>query len=237
MPVHLFGNVADMPRLSELAKRRRVLLFEDAAQAHMARHSGKLAGTWGDGSAFSFYPTKNMTTGEGGMVVVRSTEIARRIRMLRNQGMEIRYQNEIVGLNNRMTEIGAAIGLVQLRKLSKNTMKRRKVAQIYLSGLALGKPPKVEEEVFHVFHQFNLLVRPDERDSVRAWFERNGIPTDVYYPVGSHKLKPFERGGVLPGTDYLTQASIALPMHPGLSMAQARKIVRVANSFHNRTAR
>jgi dTDP-4-amino-4,6-dideoxygalactose transaminase len=115
--VHLYGLPADMVSITKIAKENSLFVVEDAAQAHMASINGKMVGTFGDAAAFSFYPTKNMTSGEGGMIVLRESDKARTCRLLRNQGMEKRYQNEVPGFNLRMTDIHAAIGRVQLRKL------------------------------------------------------------------------------------------------------------------------
>jgi perosamine synthetase len=124
-PVHLYGQPASMKEIMDIAKRHNLLVVEDAAQAHMASFDGVPVGAIGDAGIFSFYPTKNMTSGEGGMITTASDEIARQSRLLRNQGMEKRYENEIVGFNTRMTDIHAAIGRVQLRKLAKWTKQRQ----------------------------------------------------------------------------------------------------------------
>ena len=125
VPVHLYGHPAAMRELNDIASETGLRILEDAAQAHAAALDGRPVGAWGDAAAFSFYPTKNMTSGEGGMIVTRDPELARTARLLRNQGMEQRYRNEVVGLNNRMTDIHAAIGRVQLGHLSEWTEQRR----------------------------------------------------------------------------------------------------------------
>ena len=135
MPVHLYGHPADMAALQGVADRHGLRIFEDAAQAHAASYDGTPVGCFGDFAMFSLYPTKNMTSGEGGMVSTADAELARRVRLLRNQGMERQYENELVGLNNRMTDIHAAIGRVQLAKLAGWTEQRQRNAAYFDSNL------------------------------------------------------------------------------------------------------
>jgi perosamine synthetase len=149
MVVHLYGLAADMPRILEIAKKHSLLVIEDAAQAHLAKIYKKSVGTFGHAAAFSFYPTKNMTSAEGGMVVIEDPFVARRARLLRNQGMEKRYENEIPGFNFRMTELHAAIGIEQLKKLESWTRIRQDNAQIYDEKLSqIAKLRKVMNMFF-----------------------------------------------------------------------------------------
>ena len=144
MPVHLYGHIADMDRFEEIGKKHDLMIIEDSAQAHLASLNGRMAGEWGTVASFSFYPTKNMTSGEGGMIVTDDANIEHQSRMLRNQGGVVRYQNEIVGFNNRMTDIHAAIGRVQVTKVRAWTEQRRKNAA-YLDAHLKGVITRSEE--------------------------------------------------------------------------------------------
>ena len=225
MPVHLYGHVADMVRLRELADRAGVLLVEDAAQAHAASLDGVPAGAWGDLAAFSFYATKNMTTGEGGMVVSADPAVTRRIRLLRNQGMERQYENEIAGLNNRMTELAAAIGRVQLRSLDANTEQRIRVAGRYRSEMVGVEAPVVVPGARHVFHQYT--VRTDDRDGVLAALTGRGVEARVFYPIPIHRLPAYaESRPDLPQTDAAAASVMSLPIRPSLTDDEVDHVIR-----------
>jgi dTDP-4-amino-4,6-dideoxygalactose transaminase len=161
MVVHLYGLPAPMPEILEIAKKSNLLVIEDAAQAHLAKINDKPVGTFGDAAAFSFYPTKNMTTGEGGMAVLSSSDMERICRLLRNQGMEIRYQNEIIGFNLRMTDINAAIGIEQLNKITKWTEVRQKNANWFSSNLNTDffRTPSTPVGYYPSFHQYTVRIR------------------------------------------------------------------------------
>lgn len=230
MPVHLYGHTADMTRLSEIASKNGLLIIEDAAQAHLATWDDRPAGAWGDAAAFSFYPTKNMTTGEGGMITLADKEVERRSRLYRNQGMEIRYQNEVVGLNNRMTEIEAAIGLVQLKKLEKWTAKRQSNAKFLSENLGQVIAPKIAAKASHVFHQFTVKVEGHDRERFAAELKRRGIGCDVYYPIPIHRLPSFDSKVNLPVTEKIKDVCLSLPVHPSLSKSDLNRIVETVNS-------
>jgi dTDP-4-amino-4,6-dideoxygalactose transaminase len=230
MPVHLYGHMADMTRISEIARKNDLLIIEDAAQAHLATWDGKPAGAWGDAAAFSFYPTKNMTTGEGGMIALSDKEVERRSRLYRNQGMEIRYQNEVVGLNNRMTEIEAAIGLVQLKKVARWTSKRQSNAKFLSENLDQVIAPKIAAEAAHVFHQFTVKVEGHHRDKFAAELKRRGVGCDVYYPIPVHRLPSFDSKVDLPITEQIKDVCLSLPVHPSLTKSDLNRIVETVNS-------
>ncbi|MEO6116342.1 MAG: DegT/DnrJ/EryC1/StrS family aminotransferase, partial [Pseudolysinimonas sp.] len=158
MPVHLYGHPAKMVELAAIAQKHGIALYEDAAQAHGAALGGKSVGTWGDFAMFSLYPTKNMTSGEGGMVTAASDVTARNVRLLRNQGMEKQYENEVVGFNARMTEIHAAIGRVQLTKVDAWTATRQRNAAFLDAHLGGVVVPPVAEGAAHVYHQYTIRV-------------------------------------------------------------------------------
>ena len=226
--VHLYGLAANMLDISKIAKEHSILVIEDAAQAHIASIEEKMVGTFGDAAAFSFYPTKNMTSGEGGMAVLSSTDNARVCRLLRNQGMEKRYQNEIPGFNLRMTDIHAAIGRVQLRKLDSMTDKRIENANYLIANLDTDFVPFVPKGYKHVFHQFTVRIKHRREEFSRKLHE-SGIGNDVYYPTQVHKLPSFNLAVDLPETSAATQEVLSLPVHPGLSKKDLRRIVSVFN--------
>ncbi len=228
MAVHLYGQMSDMVALNEIAQEHGILIFEDAAQAHGADLNGIPAGSWGEFGAFSFYPTKNMTTGEGGLISTSNPRIARSSQLLRNQGMIERYKNEIVGLNNRMTELAAAIGLVQLERLAKLNSIRKRNADFLtqsLAGLAGLTTPAVRENSTHVFHQYTVLIE-EGRDEVQSRLRSLGIETAVYYPTPVHQLPAYSQDQFLPITERLTKTCLSLPISPKNSLHKLQQVQR-----------
>lgn len=228
--VHLYGLPADMSAVVDIAREHNLLIIEDAAQAHLASIKGQPVGTFGDAAVFSFYPTKNMTSGEGGMVVLKDSEIARTVRLLRNQGMEKRYENEIVGMNLRMTEMHAAIGLEQLKKISKWTAKRIKNATYLSRELKTVVCPETPPGYTHVYHQYTIKVNGD-RDSFIEYLRSHGIESGIYYPKPVHRLPAFNIDITLPNTERACSQVISLPIHPKLKNKDLRRIVRVLNGY------
>lgn len=231
MPVHLYGHPADMDRLGDLARRQNLVVLEDAAQAHAARWNGQPVGALGDAAAFSFYPTKNMTSGEGGMVTTESPEIARTVQLLRNQGMEKRYHNEIIGFNTRMTDIHAAIGRVQLQKLSGWTNQRQANAAFLSENLTGVVTPYVDERAEHVYHQYTIRVPGHDRDRFVELLAERGVGSGVYYPVPVHCLPSFGLDLDLPVTSTVAEEVISLPVHPALSQDDLDTIVTAVNAI------
>ena len=227
--VHLFGLPANMKRISQIAKENSLLLIEDAAQAHMAKIGEDFVGTFGDAAAFSFYPTKNMTSAEGGMVVLSNSNDARTCRLLRNQGMEVRYQNEIVGYNLRMTDIHASIGRIQLKKLNRMTDKRIANAEYLTNRLESNSTPFVPEGYVHVYHQYTLRVEI-EREEFSKYLLSNGIDNGVYYPTPVHKLPSFNGSYQLAETEKASKEVLSLPVHPGLRKRDLDRIIRIFNN-------
>ena len=230
MPVHLFGQPAgiDGPSgLDAICRRHGLLMVEDACQAHGALAGGRPAGAWGRLAAFSFYATKNMTTGEGGMVVTDDLGLARTVRLLRNQGMEERYRNEIVGLNNRMTDLAAAIGRVQLPRLADWNERRRGVAATYDRALRGVTIPAVESGVIHVYHQYT--VRHARRDELREGLAQRGIETGLFYPVPTHRLPAYADGLTLKVTDRAADEVLSLPVRPDLGPDEVARVIEAVN--------
>ncbi|MEV1145859.1 DegT/DnrJ/EryC1/StrS family aminotransferase [Micromonospora sp. NPDC049799] len=234
MPVHLYGHPAAMDKIMEIAARRGLAVVEDAAQAHGAALNGQPVGAFGTAGCFSFYPTKNMHSLEGGMVTTADPELARTLRLLRNQGMEQRYANEIVGANMRMTDVAAAIGRVQLRQLADWTEQRRANAKFLDSKITGLVTPPVADNARHVYHQYTVRVRGD-RDAAQARLTELGIGNAVYYPTPIHRLKPYltEDGKPgpwdLPETERAAAEVVSLPVHPSLSEADLERIAEGAN--------
>jgi perosamine synthetase len=239
LPVHLYGNPCRMGRLLQIAAAHNLIIIEDACQAHVAAIKGKPVGSFGTG-CFSFYATKNMTTGEGGMVTTNDPAIAARIRSLRNQGQEERYKHTELGYNLRMTDIQGALGLVQLKHLERYTEQRIANAAFLTERLrGAVQTPTAYVGYRHVYHQYTIQV-PENRDQwMKSLYER-GVSTAVHYPLPIH-LQPFyqnhadkfrcvgslekqstpavEGVGQLPITEKAAQHVLSLPVHPSLSKA------------------
>lgn len=238
-PVHLFGLPADMDPLMELAERHSLAMVEDACQAHGAEYRGRRVGSFGHG-AFSLYGTKNMTTGEGGLITTDDDALADWIRLYRNQGMRERYHHEILGYNFRLTDIAAAIGLCQLDKLERNTARRQAIAARYDAAFE-GLPvlmPHVPADRTHVYHQYTLDVGPS-RDAIVTDLADAGVSTGIYYPIPVHR-QPYvvERGIVadLPVTDRAAARTLSLPMFPGLSDDDQSTVIEAVRAVVGRHA-
>lgn len=232
MPVHLYGHPFLVDQIEAIAKEYGLGIYEDAAQAHGASWNGRPVGTLGDFAMFSLYPTKNMTSGEGGMVTCATEELARGVRLLRNQGMETQYANEVIGFNARMTDIHAAIGRVQLTKVNAWTEQRQANAAALnagLAGLAGVTVPHVDEAAVHVYHQYTIRVDAAERDRLRdALKEEHNIGSGVYYPIPNHRLPSlahFAPGLELPETERAASEVLSLPVHPSLADGDIERIV------------
>jgi len=228
LPVHLYGLPCDMPRLMAIAARHHLAVIEDACQAHGAAIDGRRAGSFGTG-CFSFYATKNMTTGEGGMLTTDDAAVADRARVLRAHGMRQRYYHERLGYNFRMTDVQAALGLVQLERLPTLTTRRRANALFF--GSALGDQPElflphVEPGYEHVYHQYTIRV-PGTRDAFREGMTARGVGTDVYYPRTIPRQDVYRDLGYsdfLPVAEAATQEVVSLPIHPALSPTELEQI-------------
>lgn len=231
MPVHLYGHPFNVEGFARLAVDRGVDLYEDAAQAHGASYKGHKVGTFGKFAMFSLYPTKNMTSGEGGMVSTQDASIERNLRLLRNQGMDKQYENELVGFNSRMTDVHASIGRVQLKKVVAWTAIRQQNATFFTENLEGVSTPAVAEHASHVYHQYTIRV-PEDRDGLsRALRDEYGIGTGVYYPIPNHRLPSFNRAEHLPNTETAAREVLSLPVHPSLSQEDLDRIVTAVNAL------
>lgn len=241
MPVHLFGQPCEMDTIAQICRTRGLALIEDTCQSHGATFRGRCAGTFGTG-CFSFYPTKNMTTGEGGMITTDDDSIAEKARFIRTHGMKIRYHHEMLGYNYRLTDLGAAIGLVQLGKLVSYNDKRYQNA-MYLNEALSGIPglvtPAIERDRTHVFHQYTVRITPEfglSRDDTVAALAERGIGSGVYYPIPIHKQKVYSDIGYntpLPVTERMAAEVISLPVHPKVTAEDLTRIAAAIKEIAN----
>ena len=230
--VHLYGLPAAMDRLTDIADRHNLALVEDAAQAHGASLDGQRVGSFGDAACFSFYPTKNMTTGEGGMITTDRENVADRAAQFVNHGRNDEYEHERLGHNFRMTSVAAAIGRAQLERLPDFTEKRRANARRLTEGLA-DTPVTTPTEPpgrRHVYHQYT--VRVDDREAFRDHMDEQGVGTSVYYPKPIHKQSAYESNDQsLPAAEAAAREVVSLPVHPGVDGSDARKIISAVEAF------
>lgn len=230
MPVHLYGHPAAMTAFESLCTEHGLLLLEDAAQAHDATLNGTPVGAFGLAASFSFYPTKNMTAGEGGMVTTADEGVARMLRLLRNQGMEQRYKNEVVGFNTRMTDIHAAIGRVQLTKLQGWTEARQRNAEFLSKNIIGVVVPPVAPGATHVYHQYTIRIVGHDRDAFAEELTRRGVGNGVYYPTPIHRLPSYGLSLDMPVTEAVAKQCLSLPVHPSLTQEQLETIVSAVNA-------
>lgn len=238
--VHLYGLPADMKRISQIAKKYNLLVIEDACQAHGAMINNQMVGTFADVGCFSFYPTKNMTTGEGGMVVTNNDNVAEKVKLLREHGMKKRYYYEMLGYNFRMTEIAAVIGMVQLKKLDKFNAMRNSNATSLTKLLSLTPQvttPYIPAGFSHVFHQYTIkLANKQLRNSLQEYLYQNGVGSAIYYPLPIHKQRFLlsQLGKVrLNNTEDVADRVLSLPIHPGVTKLDIALIAKLINQFFN----
>ncbi len=237
IPVHLYGAPADLNPILSIARKHRLRVVEDCAQAHGAMYRGRRVGAWGDIAAFSFYPTKNLgAIGDGGLVVTDDAALAERTRLLREYGWAERYVSAIGGWNSRLDELQAAILRVKLHDLDADNERRRALAAIYDEELpnAVWKPRSLPDSR-HVYHLY--VIRHPQRDRLAAHLRAKGIGTGVHYPVPIH-LQPAYRGrlgdaGSLPETERAAGEVLSLPMYPELTRDQVRRVAEAIRSFPN----
>lgn len=234
LPIHLFGLTADMGAIMEIARSHDLVVIEDACQAHGAAYRGQPAGSFGTGT-FSLYPTKNITSAEGGMITTDDEEIAESCRVIRQHGMRRRYYHDELGYNFRMTDVHAAIGLAQLGKLERfNTARRANAAYLteHLEGVVT---PRVPEGYHHVFHQYTIRVPGGRRDELAAHLRENGVGCGIYYPVPVHQQTYYVRelgyDDHLPEAEQAAEEVTSLPVHPALTQADLERIVETVNGF------
>ncbi len=230
IPVHLFGQMADMPAVMEIAKRRKLVVIEDAAQAIGAERHGQRAGSAGDLACFSFFPSKNLGGfGDGGMVTTNDAGLADRLRLLRSHGFRTKYYNEILGGNFRLDEIQAAVLRVKLARLDSWTEGRRRNAALYraaLAGLSAVELPYEAPDSRHIYNQF--VMRTAGRDALMDHLRKEGIGCEVYYPLPLHLQTCFKdlgyRSGDFPLSEAASRQTLALPIYPELTASMIQRV-------------
>ena len=241
MPVHLYGQMADMLAINDIAKRHDLLVIEDSAQAHGAMREGKKAGSWGHAAGFSFYPGKNLgALGDGGAVTTDDAELARVISALGNYGSEQKYQYAYKGINSRLDEMQAAFLRIKLRNLDDEVRHRRQIALAYTHGIrrpeiklpvdkAIADIKQLEHHVFHLY----VVVTP-HRDAIQQWLYDEGIQTMIHYPVAPHEQSAYQglSETVLQTTEDLQSKILSLPISPVMTQSQVDTVITTINRFH-----
>jgi dTDP-4-amino-4,6-dideoxygalactose transaminase len=234
LPVHLYGQLANMPELIKVAKENKLLVIEDSAQAHGASMDGQKAGSWGDASGFSFYPGKNLgALGDAGAVTTNDDELAHIIRALGNYGSNKKYIHLYQGINSRLDEMQAALLRVKLKHLDSEIVRRRQVATSYLSGInnqSVSLPCWVEEQQ-HVFHLF--VIRSKERDRLQKYMYEKGVQTQIHYPIPPHHQKAYHRWSDLsfPLTEAIHDEVLSLPISPVMRRDDVNSIIDAINAY------
>ena len=236
IPVHLYGQPADIDTIVELARDRRIYVVEDCAQAHGARFTERRVGSFGDLACFSFFPTKNLgALGDGGMVVTRHERLAERVKLLRQYGWESRFISKEPGINSRLDELQAAVLRVKLQYLDSDNESRRSIADQYRGGLNDTDLilPKVRSGVTHVYHQF--VVRSERRNELLEYLAKLDVSAGVHYPLAVHQQPAYQTNNVRCGnlgcTERLVPEILSLPIYPELSRSDVRKIIGSINEF------
>lgn len=238
LPVHLYGQLAEMPEIMQIAKQHNLLVLEDSAQSHGAQIQGKKAGNWGNASGFSFYPGKNLgALGDAGAVTTNDAELATMLKALRNYGSHEKYKNLVPGVNSRLDEIQAAMLDVKLKYLDQETQHRRHIASLYLNGIKNpliqlpldGMSVKTNEQ--HVWHLF--VIRTNQRDVLQQYLLNHGVQTLIHYPIPPHKQQAYEELNNLkcPISEQIHDEVLSLPMGPTLSAVDAERIIALCNQF------
>lgn len=238
LPVHLYGQLATMPEIMQIAKQHNLLVLEDSAQSHGAQIQGKKAGNWGDASGFSFYPGKNLgALGDAGAVTTNDPELANMLKALRNYGSHEKYKNLVPGVNSRLDEIQAAMLDIKLKYLEQETQHRRRIAGLYLNGIKnplIQLPLKeVNAETYtqHVWHLF--VIRSNQREALQQYLLNHGVQTLIHYPIPPHKQQAYKEWNNLnyPISEQIHDEVLSLPIGPTLSAVDAEKIIALCNQF------
>ena len=240
LPVHLYGQIANMPAIMEIAKKHDLLVLEDSAQAHGASIDGKRVGNWGDASGFSFYPGKNLgALGDAGAVTTNDDELANTLRALRNYGSHEKYKNLFQGVNSRLDEIQAAMLSVKLKHLNSEIARRREVANAYIKGInnKLITLPindnaiEVTHYENHVWHVF--VIRCEQRETLQRHLLEYGIQTLIHYPIAPHKQEAYKEWADLnyPVSELIHEQVISLPLGPTISDEDVQAVIEACNLF------
>lgn len=232
--VHLYGMVCDMDPIIEICKKNNLKLIEDSAQAHGATYKGRVAGSFGDFAAFSFYPTKNLgCLGDGGAITTNSDVLAAFVKRLRNYGSDVRYYNDVIGFNSRLDEVQAGFLSVKLKKLDDINSHKNKLAKIYQENLKADFiKPSVGSDYYHVYHIYN--VRHKKRDELKEFLLKNNIKTEIHYPVAPHEQKAL--AGMFEKHDFkiakeIHDTTLSLPLSYFHSEEDVLKVIEIMNKF------
>jgi len=238
LAVHLYGQLADMPKIMQIAQQHNLLVLEDSAQAHGAQINGKKAGNWGNASGFSFYPGKNLgALGDAGAITTNDAELAQTLQALRNYGSHEKYKNLFVGVNSRLDEIQAAMLDVKLKYLDEEVVKRRQIAALYLSQIQnpfmtlplTGVDAQQYEQ--HVWHLF--VIQSEYRNELQNYLKENGVQTLIHYPIPPHKQQAYKEWNNLsfPITERIHAQVLSLPMGPTQTLEETHKVIDLCNAF------
>ncbi|WP_288364831.1 DegT/DnrJ/EryC1/StrS family aminotransferase [uncultured Acinetobacter sp.] len=238
LPVHLYGQLAEMPAIMSIANKYNLLVLEDSAQSHGAQIDGVKAGNWGDASGFSFYPGKNLgALGDAGAVTTNDEELAKMLRALRNYGSHEKYKNLVPGVNSRLDEIQAAMLDIKLKYLDQETAHRRKIAKLYLQRivnpliklpLAQKNPEEYQQHVWHLF-----VIHTEHREALQKYLGEQGVQTLIHYPIPPHKQQAYKAWNDLnyPISEQVHAEVMSLPIGPTLSVEEAEKVIQICNNF------
>lgn len=238
LPVHLYGQLAPMPEIMEIAKKHNLLVLEDSAQAHGAQIGGVKAGNWGDASGFSFYPGKNLgALGDAGAITTNNEELASMLRAIRNYGSHEKYKNLVPGVNSRLDEIQAALLDIKLKFLDQETEHRRKIANMYLTEITNLEVslPLYEVDAMqykqHVWHLF--VIRTKNREALQKHLADNGVQTLIHYPIPPHKQQAYKEWNDLsyPISEQIHDEVMSLPIGPTLGLDEVNTVITLLNSF------
>jgi dTDP-4-amino-4,6-dideoxygalactose transaminase len=232
--VHLYGKCCDMGPILNLTAKYGLALVEDCAQSHGAMYKQQLCGTFGDAGAFSFYPTKNLgALGDGGGILCKQPQLAAKLKQFRNYGSDIKYHNEVIGYNSRLDEIQAAFLRTKLNSLNQINNHKRALASLYLEGLKNDFiKPATHPDFFDVYHIFN--IRHEKRDELKAYLHKNGIGSEIHYPVAPHRQKALEHlftGKTFPVSEIIHQTTLSLPCSFGHTTQEIERVIEILNEF------
>lgn len=236
LAVHLYGQPCNMERLCEICDKNGLILVEDCAQSHGAVYHGKMTGTFGQISCFSFYPGKNLGAfGDGGALVMNEKALADAARIYRNYGSEKQYHNRIAGLNSRLDEIQAGLLRVRLSHLSELNQERERLCKRYLAELHHERVilPKLRPEATHVWHQF--VIQSEKRDELKDYLEEQGIGSIIHYPIPPHLSGAYQslgiKKGMLPITEYDAETVLSLPLYTGMTEEEQTRVIDAINRW------
>jgi dTDP-4-amino-4,6-dideoxygalactose transaminase len=234
LPVHLYGQMSPMNEIMQLAKKHKLLVLEDCAQAHGAMLEGKKAGTWGDAGAFSFYPGKNLgALGDAGAITTDNEELCEVLNALRNYGSHDKYKNRYKGVNSRLDEIQAAMLRVKLKHLDRETRVRQQIAQQYLQGInnPLIELPEVVDPEGHVWHLF--VIQTKQREKLSCFLNDNGVQSLIHYPIPPHKQTAYKEWSskYFPISEQIHDQVLSIPMSPTISKVEVQSIIKLVNVF------